>query len=529
MSSLLNNFRQILGLPKVEIRAWREIAFLAVLLMEMAWLVPWTLALLSIEQSISIWVTYFVFASLAIFTFFLMRILSLMSLRQSVRIAFLGLLLIIVTPIISRMILFPNQEPGYFQSISLILNGFQNTESLLPNEFLIVFALVIAWLRAIRWATSDGLPSEMLSSFRFGFLVLAVFIFVFIWRGQQSLAGFEIVFIFFALAAMASSRIARSEAHPAIRGKLFDGNWLLALMGLMLLFSVFLGILGWGITAQFELVRQMVFYLWLLFWGLVILILSPFLILISVIFEWLLSRVDPSVLSAMRGAFNQIFGNEEEEVAEVIEVVDGAGDSFLQQILDWLNSLSISAFLELMRPYFLWAVIAIFILFGLYFAGRRFAFWKAISDQISIRNSTNYDDDWLKNWRKNWRRRIGDLRDTLMRFADPNRGRKMLAAARIRRVYSYLMDLSSELGKQRKQAETPLEFMDVLNKIFPFHQLEVSTISKAYMRVRYGELDETPKDVIDVDRAWLQLRLEGQLLKRKQRRLKKEKKAKLKD
>jgi len=528
LSSLLNDFRQILGLPKVEIRAWREIAFLAVLLMEMAWLAPWTLAMLSIEQSISIQDIYFVFASLAIFTFLLMRTLSLMSLRQSVRLAFLGLLLIIVTPIISRMILFPNQELGYFKSISILLNGFKNTESLLPNEFLIVFALVIAWLRAIRWATSDGLPSEMRSAFRFGFLVLVIYIFVFIWRGQQSLAGFEIVFIFFALMAMGSSRIARSEAHPAIRGKLFNGKWLLALMGLLILFSVFLGILGWGINAQFELVRQMVFYLWLLFWGLVILILSPFFIVISVVFEWLLSRVDPAILAAMRGAFTQIFENDEEAV-EVIEAVDGAGDSFLQQILDWLNSLSISAFLELMRPYFLWAVIAVFILFGLYFAGRRFAFWKAISDQISIKNSTNYDDDWLKNWRKNWRRRFGDLRDTLIRFADPNRGRKMLAAARIRRVYSYLMDLSSELGKQRKQAETPLEFMDVLNNIFPFHQLEVETISKAYMHVRYGELDETPKDVIDVDRAWLQLRLEGQLLKRKQKRLKKEKKAKQKD
>jgi len=181
--------------------------------------------------------------------------MALMSIRQSLRLSLLGLFLIIVIPIVGRTILYPNQDIGYFQSISLIFSGFQNTQNLLPNEFLIVFSLVFAWLRAIRWATSDALPSEMRSAFRFGFLVLVIYIFVFIWRGQQSLFGFEIVFIFFALMAMGSARIARSEANPAIRGKLFSGNWFLALLAFLLIFSLLLGLLGRGMNAQFDLVR----------------------------------------------------------------------------------------------------------------------------------------------------------------------------------------------------------------------------------------------------------------------------------
>ncbi len=524
MASMTSDFRKILALPDREWRVWQEISLISALLMELCWISPWLLALLSPNISVSAGRIFAILAILGLSTFALMRLLALMSLRKNIRILILGILLLIFTPLASEAILYANEQITFFESVGRIFSGFQSSENLLPYEFLLVFALVITWLRAIRWATTEVFPSDIRSAFRFGFFMLVIFVFMFIWRGNQGLSGFEYGFIFFALMSMGSARIARSESHPAAEGKFFSIHWFLGLIGAFTLFVSVIGLFGWGMNVQFELVRQAVSSLWLLFWGLALLLLSPILILIAVIFEWLMGKVDPATLEIMRRILQQ-FQNDDEEVEEVVETVIEIGNPFLQAILDWLNSLSIAGLLEIIRPYFLWGVIALFIAIGIYFAGRKMAFWKALSDNMAQNTRSNLEDDWLRNAGKNWRRRLKDLLDSLGRFGDPSRGRKLLAAARIRRVYSFLMDLSTELGKERKKAETPLEFIDVLNKLFPFNQSDVETISNAYIRVRYGEIDESPKEVIEVDRAWLQIRLEGQRIKRKLKRQKKEKEA----
>lgn len=101
------------------------------------------------------------------------------------------------------------------------------------------------------------------------------------------------------------------------------------------------------------------------------------------------------------------------------------------------------------------------------------------------------------------------FQDRLQRIAESFQGRsrllqgqRWLAAAKIRRIYTRLMELTSKLGKSRPLAHTPLEYLDVLEELFPNGKDEVNTITQAYLRIRYGELPETIEEIREVELAW---------------------------
>jgi hypothetical protein len=79
------------------------------------------------------------------------------------------------------------------------------------------------------------------------------------------------------------------------------------------------------------------------------------------------------------------------------------------------------------------------------------------------------------------------------------------------------------LNKPRPEAQTPLEFVPKLERIFPEFSLEINSITQAYMNVRYGLLPETQDDVTRIEDAWKKLHAAGHalLIERKQKNKKK--------
>jgi len=80
--------------------------------------------------------------------------------------------------------------------------------------------------------------------------------------------------------------------------------------------------------------------------------------------------------------------------------------------------------------------------------------------------------------------------------------RSLIAAARIRRVYAQLMALCNQMGKPRPRSLTPNEFLTRLYNLFPENNSDLEIITEAYVKVRYGELPETSKDVAEVFDSW---------------------------
>jgi len=82
---------------------------------------------------------------------------------------------------------------------------------------------------------------------------------------------------------------------------------------------------------------------------------------------------------------------------------------------------------------------------------------------------------WLRNWR---------------------------AAASIRRIYRQMCLAADAWGYPRGHADTPYEYRTTLAQVWPGHTAEISIITEAYVKVRYGELPETQAELDDIERAW---------------------------
>ena len=486
--------------------------------MELSWIAPWLHGIVSEQEASQIAVVYgLALVGLASFAF--IRITSAFSMNRSARLVGSLVVLIIFLPGVLSRILFPFEAMGFFTALSRTAGAIRSEESLIPGEFLVFLGIIFVWLRAIRWAAADALPSEVLGRFKLGFIMLTLFVFIFTWTGRGEIGAFTIFFFLSAWTALGSARLARAEIQPAAGKDFFSLHWLLIFLLGMLIGASILALMGFGINAQFDMIQELFLSIWLSLWGLIILLLSPLIIAIAWVFQYLLSRINQTALA-------EILQSQQAETSEEAfeELSSTAPPPFLQSLIDWLNSLQIAEWISALRPVLLWGILAGMVLIGLVYAGRRTNFWKAVSDDVHLEIDTEEGDEWWRSLAANLRKRFVELRNSLARFADPSVGRKLLAAARIRRVYSFLMDLSGELGRPRREAQTPQEYIPTLHKLFPHHTKDVDVISKAYMRVRYGELDETPIDVIQVDRAWLQLRQEGEHIKKKRKKKKLEEK-----
>ncbi len=104
---------------------------------------------------------------------------------------------------------------------------------------------------------------------------------------------------------------------------------------------------------------------------------------------------------------------------------------------------------------------------------------------------------------------LNNLRAGLQNLFGGNRlksGGRILAAARIRRIYTQLMDLCEKMKNPRPASRTPREFLPVLESLFPGYSTELQIITDAYQRVRYGRYPETRQEVDVVEKAWQQIR-----------------------
>ena len=66
--------------------------------------------------------------------------------------------------------------------------------------------------------------------------------------------------------------------------------------------------------------------------------------------------------------------------------------------------------------------------------------------------------------------------------------------------------LAASYGYARASAQTPYEYQQTLDELWPEGQAENALITRAYVRVRYGELPESDEELRALHRAWERLR-----------------------
>ena len=115
-------------------------------------------------------------------------------------------------------------------------------------------------------------------------------------------------------------------------------------------------------------------------------------------------------------------------------------------------------------------------------------------------------DALLRQMRKSLRQQARQIIDGL---SSRLRGRRQLAAQLVRRIYAQLLDLAEEIYQPRPDSSTPLEFLPVLELAMPGLGDELALITRAYVRVRYGEVPESPADIQAIETAWQRIESQG--------------------
>ena len=177
------------------------------------------------------------------------------------------------------------------------------------------------------------------------------------------------------------------------------------------------------------------------------------------------------------------------------------------EISDFLERYGLSLVLPRLKTILLWGIVILVALLAVVSLTRWLNRSRDTKDED--RQSILEKGDLWDILRQSLQDRLRQIGDGLASLAGLRHGHRLLAAARIRRIYAQLMEMSERLGDPRPVAQTPLEFLPTLEDAFPGRGIDLEDITRAYLRVRYGELPETRQEVDQVEEAWERVRVQG--------------------
>jgi len=149
------------------------------------------------------------------------------------------------------------------------------------------------------------------------------------------------------------------------------------------------------------------------------------------------------------------------------------------------------------------SIVGVGILAALALAVRRRLDKQRRGDEVreSLWSSAAFADGMLNSLRDGWDR-LKDLAGLVGRFGPVMR---LYAAVSIRKIYANMARLAERHGFPRQPAQTPYEYLPTLGLAFPDCQAEATAITEAYVKVHYGEVPESLRDLQQIRECWQQI------------------------
>lgn len=476
-------------LPRqVILRPWRELSLVATVLMELSWVALWYEVLIRPGQDVAYMQVYLVFSGMLLLVYVANRITGYLEINLLTRRVIMLLLLGLNLLIGLKMLLYAREPISLMEVLNRPLETFADMAHLIPSEFIVmVFVLLVSW-RGLYYVDYQIGSYNAITGFRFGVLMFFLYgLFLPLIHQSPVIAFF--LFLFFSLLSMSSARISGISHLRGGHSAQFNRQWMFGITGIILVMIAIASVTV--IFAQERLFALLSRFLeWAIY--LLVLVFSPVLFALLRFFMWMFAAVR---LSEILDFF-----------ARAITNLQSIFSSLLNALSSWTSQLNLERvqeifhFIASQKGLYLWLfliVIAAFILLGL----RRYI-WKDNDGGDDEVQSEPVEEDLLKLLRSALRNRLGKLAENLEDLLKLRQARRFLAAARIRRIYAMVLDLSAKLDRPRPASRTPLEFLPELVNIFPSLSEELRTITEAYLLVRYGELPESKEELDKVENAW---------------------------
>ena len=477
-------------------------AFLAMISMELSWVSLWFRLFMKPRQEIGYWHVFLVLGGILLAAFYTDEMLSRRNAHLWTRRAILAgmilLLMLVALVAFSR----PAEWFDFNDMAERTIESFRNIEILIPAEFLIMAIALLMTGRGLSLVGRQLEPSTIQGGFRTGIFML--FFYGLIVHFEEVLPGTAFfVFLFSGLMAMGAGRIAMQSRQRGGKSIPFDRRWLLGL-GLVCSFMVGLSYLVISWLKGRGLEQLYAIYTWII--AALVWLVSPLLYLVAELMSWLGERLEYSLLLSN---LLELFQRLRSTFFDFMDMIQ-RWFAFLEGLIHW----EIPP-LKIPKAWALWGTI-LFLVIIVLLTLRRHVLKRDSGEEEDLSNLDQ--PDLITLLRAALRKTLEQLLRQMEDVLQVRQARRLLAAARIRRIYARLMKLSARLGTSRPVARTPLEFLPDLQTLFPELPIELDAITQAYLRVRYGELPETIEEVQRVEHAWAQSSNAGEVQWRKRKR-----------
>lgn len=469
-------------------RPWRELAILSTLLMELSWIALWYRLLFAARAGLDYWQALLTLGVMLFSSYGVAKWMDAANLKLWLRRAVLaGLWLAFLT--VGLRILLP--LPGSFSLLGMLnspVKTLRDLYDLVPSEFLVMlFVLLVCW-RGVARVGSVISTEEVLTAFKIGTLM---FLGYGLFSGLFHLppVGELWLFLFSGLLALSSARMAVISSLRGGQRIPFEKRRLLGISGAILAMVGFSALLsdlatGSGAKSLTALATGVIYLLALLF--------SPLMFLLMLVFFAVGRLINIAALI--------------QNMITLLNRLQALIEGFTLQLQQWLSGFQLPwfnrliAFFSLPRSVILWGALLILLAVILLIVRRQALIGaeESEAEYQTLAEEVNVLDQLRKELRRRWSAMAGGVK----RMRRLRAAQRMLAAARIRRVYALLLELSARLDCPRPAARTPLEFLPTLETLFPTLKGELRLITEAYLLVRYGELPETQEEVSAVESAW---------------------------
>ncbi len=486
---------QLLRLPRPN--PWQELAYLSMFVMELSWIIPWYF-LLAAPAGVGIVLrSALAFGGILAATNFILRLFDALEIKKKMRRWVLVILLVLSLLYGLKLLVYFSQP----MSLGIILGSFSGSlntaEPEVPVEFVVIILVFATAYRGAVLAGGEAVPSMLSGNMRLGLILLSLvgLFAAIIQRTIPGAIGYLLLFLFASLLGMAAARINVIAQLRGGQGLPFDRERVAGLVSAVLGLVFLAGLAGlflgspWGsglVLGLFGLAGMLLKWLG----SIAIILLYPLFVILFTAVQWLVSRL---VLRFPNLTQNQQMDDALKKLQEM-----AAQQPLFVVDMRLLRAILFGGIIFL-------AAVLVVLLVRYRSSNRKMA---SIGETEALLST----DELLKLILDSVRKNAQAVLDQLAQRLGLRKDARRLAAQRIRAIYADLLDLAARLKYPRWPQQTPLEYLPELQKAFPHSQAELALITRAYQRIRYGELPETQAEVNAIESAWEQVQVEGQTM-----------------
>jgi hypothetical protein len=367
-----------------------------------------------------------------------------------------------------RLLLYPDAVPSDFRWLRETIYALVNLLAGVRGEILLILTNYFLWMRVARYTNRSISFFGVGVSFRLGMLIVVLgSTLLSYWNGQNSAAILYMVLFFaFGLSAVAVARIDQKAIGSAnssgarLPWDRFAQLWaiIIAILGTSLAAAtlytppILRAILGWfapvGRLLQW-LVTNIVY--------LVFLLLTPLL-------EWLTARIQAMIAQA-----RPLPPQQPTATPPPLTLGDAVQDFAM---LHYCVAAAI-----------IFGAILLFLIF----------FVRVTQRQRASEPEDTATEGGVRPGGINLG--LGRLKDWFALLGRYGLGSQLLAAISVENIYANLSRLARRKGFARLPSQGPDHYLPTLMQAFPGHEAELTTITNAYMRVRYAERPITQEEL----------------------------------